>query len=75
MSVEFVCHARALVKIVGGKLQGVKYVFMIYFRNIFMALLVMRYVPKVQLLMMMLLNVKVVMLVVLLVNLKIQKYV
>ena len=47
----------------------------IFLKNIFMVLLVMKYVQKVQLQMMMLLNARVVMLVVLFANLKIQKYV
>jgi hypothetical protein len=73
--VEFVYHVRVLVKIVEGRLQGVKYVFVRYLRNISMVLLVMRPVRQVQLRMMMLLNARAVMLVVLNANQKIQKHV
>jgi hypothetical protein len=73
--VEFVYHVRVLVKIVEGRLQGVKYVFVRYLRNISMVLLVMRPVRQVQLRMMMLLNARAVMLVALNVNQKIQKHV
>jgi hypothetical protein len=73
--VEFVYHVRVLVKIVEGRLQGVKYVSVIYLRNISMVLLVMRPVRQVQLRMMMLLNARAVMLVALNVNQKIQKHV
>ena len=75
MSVVFVCLVRVLVKIVEVKSQGVKYVDMIQIRNISTVLLVMRFVQKVLLQMMKLLNVRGVMLVVLFANLKIQKYV
>jgi hypothetical protein len=73
--VAFVYHVRVLVKIVEGRLQGVKYVFVRYLRNISMVLLVMRPVRQVQLRMMMLLNARAVMLVALNVNQKIQKHV